>query len=62
MTPVSPSKKSLLPTYLQVTPLALVLLFFFAVPVALVIIVSFLKYQMLVGIVAQVTLKNYVIY
>jgi putative spermidine/putrescine transport system permease protein len=40
--------------------LALVLFFFFVVPVLLVIIVSFLKYQMLVGIVAQFTLKNYV--
>ena len=59
MTPASSSNKSLLPTYLQVTPLALVLFFFFFVPVMLVVIVSFLKYQMLVGIVAQVTLKNY---
>jgi putative spermidine/putrescine transport system permease protein len=60
MTPASPASKSLLPTYLQVTPLTLVLFFFFFVPVVLVVIVSFLKYQMLVGIVAQVTLKNYV--
>jgi putative spermidine/putrescine transport system permease protein len=37
-----------------------VLLFFFAVPVALVVIVSFFRYQMLVGIVPQLTLKNYV--
>ena len=59
MTPASPSSKSLLPTYLQVAPLTLVLFLFFFVPVALVVIVSFLKYQMLVGIVAQVTLKNY---
>ena len=55
----SSSSNSLLPAYLQVTPLALVLLFFFLVPVVLVVIVSFLKYQMLVGIVAQPTLKNY---
>jgi putative spermidine/putrescine transport system permease protein len=53
------SQKSVLPTYLQVAPLTLVLFFFFFVPVALVVIVSFLKYQMLVGIVAQPTLKNY---
>jgi putative spermidine/putrescine transport system permease protein len=60
MTPSLSASKSLLPTYLQVAPLVLVLFFFFVVPVALVIIVSFLKYQMLVGIVAQPTLKNYV--
>jgi putative spermidine/putrescine transport system permease protein len=42
-----------------VAPLTLVLLFFFAAPVLLVVIVSFLKYQMLVGIVAQFTVKNY---
>jgi putative spermidine/putrescine transport system permease protein len=59
MTPASAAKKSLLPTYLQVAPLTLVLLFFFAIPVLLVVIVSFLKYQMLVGIVAQFTFKNY---
>jgi putative spermidine/putrescine transport system permease protein len=54
------SKKSLLPTYLQVTPLTLVLLLFFVVPVALVVLVSFFRYQMLVGIIPQFTLKNYV--
>lgn len=59
MTPAPTAKRSLLPTYLQVAPLTLVLVFFFAVPVVLVVIVSFLKYQMLVGIVAQFTLKNY---
>jgi putative spermidine/putrescine transport system permease protein len=59
MTPAPAPRKSLLSTYLQVTPLALVLFFFFFVPVLLVTIVSFLKYQMLVGIVAQPTLKNY---
>jgi len=59
MTPSPSAQKSLLPTYLQVTPLAFVLFFFFFVPVVLVVIVSFLKYQMLVGIVAQPTLKNY---
>jgi putative spermidine/putrescine transport system permease protein len=59
MTPAPTANRSLLPTYLQVAPLTLVLVFFFAVPVVLVVIVSFLKYQMLVGIVAQFTLKNY---
>jgi len=37
-----------------------VLLLFFVVPVALVVLVSFFRYQMLVGIVPQFTLKNYV--
>jgi putative spermidine/putrescine transport system permease protein len=59
MTPAPAPRKSLLSTYLQVTPLTLVLFLFFFVPVLLVTIVSFLKYQMLVGIVAQPTLKNY---
>lgn len=54
------SKKSLLSTYLQVTPLTLVLLLFFVLPVALVVLVSFFRYQMLVGIIPQFTLKNYV--
>jgi putative spermidine/putrescine transport system permease protein len=54
------SERSKLTTYLQVAPMTLVLLLFFAVPVLLVIIVSFLKYQMLVGIVPVVTVKNYV--
>jgi putative spermidine/putrescine transport system permease protein len=61
MTPApDASKKSLLSTYLQVTPLSLVLLVFFVVPVALVLLVSFFRYQMLVGIVPQFTLKNYI--
>ena len=59
MTPAPSANRSLIPTYLQVAPLTLVLLFFFAVPVALVVIVSFFRYQMLVGIVPQLTLKNY---
>ena len=46
--------------YLQVAPLALVLFFFFTIPVALVILVSFFHYQMLVGMVPQFTSKNYV--
>lgn len=60
MTPSPNAGKSLLPVYLQVAPLTLVLLCFFVIPVLLVVIVSFMKYQMLVGIVAQFTLKNYV--
>jgi putative spermidine/putrescine transport system permease protein len=60
MTSASPSKNSPLLAYLQVAPLTAVLLLFFVVPVALVLIVSFLRYQILVGIVPQFTLKNYV--
>ena len=33
---------------------------FFVVPVALVVLVSFFRYQMLVGIVPEFTIKNYV--
>ena len=51
--------KSLI-TYVQVAPLTVVLFFFFAIPIALVILVSFFRYQMLVGIVPQFTTKNYV--
>jgi putative spermidine/putrescine transport system permease protein len=47
-------------SYFQVAPLTLVLLMFFAVPVALVTVVSFFRYQMLVGIVPDFTLKNYI--
>ena len=53
-------RKLLAPVYLQVAPLTLVLALFFVVPVALVILVSFFRYQMLVGIVPEFTLKNYV--
>jgi putative spermidine/putrescine transport system permease protein len=59
MTPGDAPRPSL-PIYLQVAPLALVLIFFFVIPVALVILVSFFRYQMLVGIVPQFTPKNYV--
>lgn len=52
-------KKSLI-TYVQVAPLTLVLFFFFVIPIALVIVVSFFRYQMLVGILPQFTTKNYV--
>ncbi|MHB1102209.1 MAG: ABC transporter permease [Devosia sp.] len=59
MTSAPATNKSSLLTYFQVAPLTLVLALFFVVPVGLVIIVSFLRYQMLVGIVPQFTLKNY---
>ena len=52
------SKRSLTP-YLQVTPLAVVLLVFFVAPIALVLIVSFFRYQMLVGLTPDFTLDNY---
>ena len=60
MTPSPAAKKSSLTTYLQVTPLTVVLVFFFLVPVALVVLVSFFRYQMLVGIVPEFTVRNYV--
>lgn len=53
------SERKSFTTQLQVAPLVLVMLFFFVIPVALVIIVSFLRYQMLVGIVPEFTFKNY---
>jgi putative spermidine/putrescine transport system permease protein len=56
----SVTKKTSAASYLQVAPLTLVLAMFFIVPVALVILVSFFRYQMLVGIVPDFTLKNYV--
>lgn len=52
------SRSSALP-YIQVSPLALVLILFFTIPVALVLVVSFFRYQMLVGIVPDFTVKNY---
>ena len=60
MTPTSGAKSASLTTYLQVRPLRSVLLFFFVVPVALVIVVSFFRYQMLVGMVPEFTFRNYV--
>jgi putative spermidine/putrescine transport system permease protein len=59
MTPASAQQTSQ-SVYLQVAPLALVLLFFFVIPVALVVLVSFFRYQMLVGMVSQFTTGNYV--
>jgi putative spermidine/putrescine transport system permease protein len=46
--------------YVQVAPLALVLLAFFVAPIVLVVIVSFFRYQMLVGLTPDFTLANYV--
>lgn len=60
MSPSPTAKRSMLPTYLQVAPLTIVLALFFIVPVALVVVVSFFRYQMLVGIVPTFTLKNYI--
>jgi len=53
-------KNTLLITYLQVTPLVLVLLLFVIVPLALVVAVSFFRYQVLVGLVPDFTFKNYI--
>ena len=60
MTPTSGAKSASLTTYLQVVPLALVLFVFFLVPVALVTVVSYFRYQMLVGIVPDFSLRNYI--
>lgn len=46
-------------TQLQVAPLVVVLLVFFVIPIALVIAVSFFRYQMLVGMVPDFTFQNY---
>jgi putative spermidine/putrescine transport system permease protein len=56
----APAQQTWRSVYLQVAPLALVLLFFFVIPVALVVLVSFFRYQMLVGMVSQFTIGNYV--
>ncbi|MGH6924428.1 MAG: ABC transporter permease [Propylenella sp.] len=53
------SKRASLITYLQVAPLALVLLVFTITPLALVVVVSFFRYQVLVGLVPDFTFKNY---
>jgi putative spermidine/putrescine transport system permease protein len=60
MTPSPSTSKTPLATYLQVAPLTIVLFFFFAIPVALVVVVSFFRYQMLVGIVPDFTIRNYI--
>ena len=51
-------KNTLLITYLQVAPLVLVLLLFVIVPLALVVVVSFFRYQMLVGLVPRLHLQE----
>lgn len=53
-------KYSLLIPYLQVAPLTIVLLLFVMVPLALVVVVSFYRYQVLVGLVPDFTFKNYI--
>jgi putative spermidine/putrescine transport system permease protein len=53
-------KYSLLIPYLQVAPLTIVLLLFVIVPLALVVVVSFYRYQVLVGLVPDFTFKNYI--
>lgn len=45
--------------YLQVAPLTLVLLVFFAVPLLMVVAVSFLKFDMIAGVIPEFTLNNY---
>jgi putative spermidine/putrescine transport system permease protein len=52
-------KGSSLVAYLQVAPLALILLLFVVVPLALVLTVSFYRYQVLVGMVPDFTLRNF---
>ena len=51
---------SSLVSYLQVAPLALVLLLFVIVPIALVVVVSVFRYQILVGSIPDFTFRNYV--
>lgn len=53
-------KKSSLIPYLQVAPLVVVLVVFVIVPLALVVRVSFYRYQVLVGLVPDFTFKNYI--
>jgi len=47
-------------SYLQVAPLFAVLLLFVIVPLVLVLVVSFFRYQVLVGLVPDFTFKNYI--
>ena len=53
-------KNTLLISYLQVAPLVIVLFLFVITPLALVIAVSFFRYQVLVGLVPDFTFKNYI--
>ncbi len=50
---------SSLVSYQQVAPLALVLLLFVIVPIALVVVVSVFRYQILVGSIPDFTFRNY---
>ena len=52
------TRKNIIP-YLQVAPLALVLLVFLVVPMALVIVVSVFRNQLFVGLVPAFTFANY---
>ena len=52
-------RNSSLVSYLQVAPLALVLLLFVIVPIALVVVVSVFRYQILVGSIPDFTFRNY---
>lgn len=52
------NKRSVLP-YIQVAPLAVVLALFVVLPLALVVAVSFWRFQFLVGPVPDFTLQNY---
>ena len=45
--------------YLAVAPLAIVLLFFFVIPMAMVLVASFFDYNM-TGIIPTFTLTNYI--
>lgn len=54
------NRKTRFLTYLQVSPLTLILLLFLVVPLALVVTVSFYRYQVLVGMVPDFTFQNYI--
>ncbi|MFQ6018705.1 MAG: ABC transporter permease [Kiloniellaceae bacterium] len=51
-----PSKTS----YLQVAPLTIVLLVFLAIPLGMVVVVSFFKFDMITGVIPAFTLDNYI--
>jgi putative spermidine/putrescine transport system permease protein len=53
-------KNTLLISYLQVAPLVVVLVLFVVIPLTLVVVVSFFRYQVLVGLVPDFTFKNYI--
>jgi putative spermidine/putrescine transport system permease protein len=53
------NRKQQIITYLQVAPLALVLLLFVVVPLVLVVIVSFYRYSVMTGMVPDFSFDNY---